>query len=1010
MLAALGLVLALPGNVRAQAGTVTGRVTDANTGAPVPSAQVFIVDTQLGTLTGADGNYRIPNVSAGSRLVRVITLGYRSETLTVDLAAGQTARVDFQLSVSAVALDEIIVTGTAGRQDRRAQASSVSSMSATALRDVAPISSVSNLLQARTTGVSISSASGTSGGGQRIRLRGSASINLSNEPLLIIDGVRADNRVQQIYGVGGQAGSRLNDINPDDIESIEIVKGPAAATLYGADASAGVIQIRTKRGQTGADFTQTISYEHAAIENVWTPPDNYASCTASQVADPTRILCYNQTVGTIIHDNPLMRYDVFQNGYLNNLTWSGRGGGQGYGYYLSFSGEKEQGILPNNQYERYTGRVNFDFTPRENLKLEWSMGLGRINTNTPRNDNDIYGYLGGALLGNPATVGRTYPNGNDGWYGFNRQVRALSAVITTDDATRVTPVFTVTYTPYPWFRNRLNVGADLTRIEASQFFPKNDSTWYGSTDYNSGQIAQGRQNRDEVTVDYMGSVRRDFFTDLVADLAFGFQAISRRTDLTQATGIGLTTNAARSINAAARSTGGQQYTQEKEGGVFTQLDLAWRDRLYLQLGGRVDKNSAFGEEAKTFFNPKVGLSYVISEEDFYPEAMKNVFSTMRLRSVWGSTGRSPRSGASLTTYTSSPFAITSTVVASGVVPRNPGNMELKPERGVEIEFGLDAGLFNERVGLEVTYYDKASKDLILARPLPPSMGFSENPWVNIGELKNTGWEVAVNGQVLKLDNFSWDARVNVTTNHNEVTDLGDVQPYGTTTRVAKGYPAFGWWTQTVKSYDLAGSDSTKWKAIVSDTMEYLGPPNPTLEGNFNSTFTLFKSLRIYAQFDFMDNFILYNNTDQFRERQMGTGERYVRRFDKTFISSEERLARYGPFWSQTGAPCSATQPTATTCAVLNSAVNGKYFQDGSFMRFRELSVSYTLPSDIASKFAAKSATITVGGRNLALWTSYEGADPEALWGGGGNPAEFARQDFLTLPQTRRWLARLNLTF
>jgi TonB-dependent starch-binding outer membrane protein SusC len=991
-LAVLGLILAAPGTAQ-QAGVVTGRVTDARSGAPVSSAQVFIVDTQLGTLTDAEGNFRIANVGAGQRQIRVINIGYRSETQTVSVAAGQTARADFQLAISAIALDEIIVTGTAGRQDRRAQAASVSSVSATSIREVAPISSVSNLLQARTTGVSISSASGTSGGGQRIRLRGSASLNLSNEPLLIIDGVRADNRVSQIYNVGGQQGSRLNDINPDDIESIEIVKGPAAATLYGADASAGVIQIRTKRGQTGAGFTQTISYEQATIRSVWEPPANWGTCTAAYVTQATRTLCYNQPVGTVISDNPLKRYNVFQDGDLKSLNWSGRGGGQAYGYYLSFSGENEQGILPNNSYERYTGRVNFDFTPMENLKLEWSMGLGRINTNSPRNDNDIYGYLGGALLGNPASVG----TGNDGWYATNRQVRALSQIITTDDATRITPVFTVTYTPFPWFRNRLNAGIDMTRTEAKQFWPKNDSTWYGTADLNSGQIQQARQNRDEITIDYLGSVRRDFLENLVADLAFGAQAISRRTDLTNATGIGLTTNSTNSIDAAARTTGGQNYTEQKEGGVFSQLDLAWRDRLYLQLGGRLDKNSAFGEKSQTFFNPKIGLSYVISEEDFYPEMLKSVFSTMRLRSVWGSTGRSPGSGASLTTYTSSPFAITSTTVASGVLPNNPGNKELKPERGEELELGIDAGLFNERLGLEVTYYNKTSKDLILARPLPPSLGFGSNPWVNIGELKNTGLEVAVSAQVVSFDNFGWDARLNLTTNKNEVTDLGDVQPFGTTTRVIEGYPANGWWTQTIRSYDLAGGDVTKQKAIVSDTMEYVGPPNPTMEGNFNSTFTFFKALRVYAQFDFMDNFIIYNNTDQFRERQMGTGERYVRRFD--ILTPEERLSRYGPFTNE-----------RTGAAVLNSAVNGAYFQDGSHVRFRELSVSYTVPRDFARRIGATSAVVTVGGRNLKLWTNYEGADPEALWGGGGDAAAFARQDFLTLPQTRRFLARLNLTF
>lgn len=987
LLAALGLILAAPGSAQTQAGIVAGRVTDARTGAAIPSAQVFIVDTQLGTLTDAEGNYRIPNVTQGTRQIRVITIGYRSETVTVSVVAGQTARADLQLAISAVALDEIIVTGTAGRQDRRAQAASVSSFNAAAINEVAPVTSVASLLQSRTTGVSIQVGSGTSGSTQRIRLRGSASINLSNDPLLIIDGVRADARTSQIYGSGGQSGSRLNDINPDDIESIEIVKGPAAATLYGADASAGVIQIRTKRGQAGSGFTQSISFEHGILQNRWTPPDNWGTCTAALIANAQRTLCFGQPLNTLVSDNPLVRNDVFKQGSVNSLNWSGRGGGQDYGYYLSFSAEEEQGLLPNNQYDRYTGRVNFDFTPLENLKLEWSMGLGRIQTNMPQNDNNIYGYLGGAMLGNPTTVGTA----NDGWYASNRQVEAISNIATEDASTRITPVFSVTYTPRPWFRNKINAGIDMTRTEAKSFYPKNERGWYGTADLNSGQIGQARQTRDEITLDYMGSVRRSF-GNVIADLAFGAQAIARRQDLTNATGIGLTTNAANSINAAARTTGGQSYSEEREGGVFSQLDLAFRDRLYLQFGGRVDKNSAFGEDSPTFFNPKVGLSYVVSEEDFYPDAMRSLFSTLRLRSVWGSTGRSPGSGASLTTYSSSPFAITSTTVASGVLPNNPGNRELKPERGVEIELGFDAGMFNERVGLEVTYYNKSSKDLILARPLPPSLGYGNNPLVNIGELQNSGLEVAINANLLSMSNFAWDARVNLTTNKNEVIDLGEVEPFGTDNRVIPGYPAYGYWVRNIRSYDLANN-----RAVVSDTLEYLGPPNPTLEGNFNSTFTLFNALRIYAQVDFMNNYFLYNNTDQFRERQFGQGERWVRRNDPTFGQTpEETLARFGPFVTESGAALNA------------SSVNGAYYQDASHVRFREVSVSYTLPRDIARTFGASSAAITLGGRNLKLWTDYEGPDPEVT--GGLGQTTFTRSEFLTLPQPRRWMARVNLTF
>lgn len=980
-LALLGLFLCAPVSAAAQ-GIVTGRVTDARTGAPVASAQVVVVGTQVGTLTDGAGVYRLSSVAAGTREISVITIGYRTATATTTVMSGESSTLNFALEVSAVALDEIIVTGTAGRQDRRAQAASIATVNASAVSEIAPITNVATLLQSRTTGISITTSSGTSGSTQRIRLRGSASLNLSNEPLVIIDGVRADSRTDQIFGVGGQAGSRLNDINPDDIESIEIVKGPAAATLYGADASAGVIQIRTKRGQAGSGFTQTLAVEYGNIDPNFVPPSNWAACTASDVTNETRTLCFGQAAGTIVSDQPLVRNDILKNGDARSIAWTGRGGGQNYGYFLSFSFEDEQGTLPNNQFERNTGRVNFDFTPREDLKMEWSLGLARTNADFPQNDNNIYGYLGGALLGSPRTVGTT----QDGWFANNRQLEAISAIENGNMTVRTTPVFTINYTPRAWFRHRLNAGVDMTRSEAKSFFPKNDKGWYGTATLNSGQISQARRNRDEITVDYLGSVRGSM-GDVIADLALGAQFVSRRSDLTNATGQGLTTNTANSINAAATTTGGQSFSEEREGGVFAQLDMAWRDRLYLQVGGRLDKNSAFGEEASAFFNPKIGLSYVVSEEDFYPDALESFMSTLRLRTVWGSTGRSPGSGASLTTFSSSPYAVTTTSVGSGVLPNNPGNRELKPERGVEIEFGFDAGLLNERVGLEVTYYNKTSKDLILERPLPPSLGFANDPLVNIGELKNSGWEVGINADLMRLSNFGWDARVNLSTNQNEVTDLGDVDPFGTTLRVVPGFPANGWWTHSIRSIDVANN-----RAVVSDTVEFVGNPNPAFEGNFNSTFTLFQNVRVYAQFDFMKDYILFNNSDQFRERQFGTGERWIRRDE--ILTPEERIRRFGAFVTESGTSLNA------------SAVNAAYYQPGDHVRFRELSVSLSLPSRFAQQLFAKGASLTLGGRNLALWTDYEGPDPEVL----GAQTDFSRQDFLTLPQPRRWLARVNLTF
>jgi TonB-dependent starch-binding outer membrane protein SusC len=981
-MAALGLLLAVPGIALAQQGVVTGQVVDARTGAPIASAQVSVVGTQIGSLTDREGNFRIPNAPAGEQQLRATFIGYRTSTQDVQVIAGQTTTVNFRLSLSAVALDELIVTGTAGRQERRAQAASVSTLDVASLTETAPITSVANILQGRTTGVSITTSSGTAGSTQRIRLRGSASLNLSNEPIVIIDGIRADSRTSQIYGVGGQAGSRLNDINPDDIESIEIVKGPAAATLYGADASAGVIQIRTKRGQAGSTFTQNITYEYGVSQNMWDVPANWARCSATHVTQEARTLCFGQPVGTVISDAPLQRNNVFRDGASHQLAWSGRGGGENFGYYMSFSADEQQGVLPDNEYNRYTGRVNFDFTPRPDLRLDASIGLGRVDSDFPQNDNNIYGYLGGALLGSPVNVGTA----SDGWFAANRQVEAISRIENRNMTIRTTPVITINYTPMSWFTHRFNAGLDMTRSEAKSLFPLNAQGWYGTAVLNSGQVGQARQNRDEITLDYLGSIRRQLGDNWNSDLAFGGQLVSVRSDLTNATGQGLTTNTAQAVNAAATTTGGQSYGESREGGIFTQLDLAFRDRVYLQLGGRLDKNSAFGEEVGTFFNPKVGVSYVISDEDFFPLALENLVSTLRLRTVWGSTGRAPGSTASLTTFSPAAFAITSNVVGSGVLPSNPGNAELSPERGIETEFGFDAGLFNERVGLEVTYYSKRSEDLILSRPIAPSLGFGSNPLVNIGELVNRGWEVGINARVAETRNFSWDARLNLSTNENEVTDLGDVEPFGTTLRVLEGFPANGWWTHDVVEFDFENN-----RAIVTDTTVFWGNSNPGFEGNFSSTMNLFNNFRIYAQVDWASDYVLYNNSDQFRERQFGTGERSVLRDE---LEPEDRLRRFGPFVNESGQNVGA------------AAVNAAYYQPGDHVRFREASVSYTLPREVAQRFRAGGATITLAGRNLGLWTDYEGEDPEVL----GAQTSFSRNDFLTLPQPRRWSARVNLTF
>ena len=976
----------LPSLASAQDAVIAGRV-QSNTLVPIASAFVSIPSLDIATATNDLGAYRLfvpaAQVNGQTVTMSVSQIGFETVEVQITLTPGNTRR-DFTLREQAIALDEVVVTGTAGQQSRRAQAAVVGSVDAAQITDVAPISSAAQLLQGRVSGVSVAGASGSSGTGQTIRIRGASSIELSNEPLIFIDGIRVNGANEQIYGLGGQTGNRLNDIPPEDIESIEIVKGPAAATLYGADASAGVIQIITKKGRAGGGFSQSLTVEYNTIEPDFTPDANWGACRAAHTTIEGNP-CFGQPEGTIVSDNPLLRYDAFREGSLRSLAWSGRGGGEQYNYYISLNSDDEEGTLDSNEYERRGGQFNFDFLPRPSVRIEGGLGMTHTDTRLPNNDNNIYGYLGGGLLGSPLTVGTS----RDGWYAQNRQVNAISALENTNEVLRLRPRLSVNYSPMDWFTNRLTVGGDFSRAEASLMYPRNDSSWYGSVDTNSGLVGEARRIRDFITMDYLGNVTRHLSDALRSDISFGAQYIVERDDLTDVTGVGLITNAARSVDAAARiSGGGQEYQEEKSIGVFGQAQVAFQDRLYLTLAGRWDRHSAFGADFGTFFSPKVGLSYVLSDEPSIN--LPDLFSTVRLRGTWGTTGRAPSSGA-LRTYEPAAYLLAG-AVKSGVQPDNPGNSELKPERGEEIEAGLDVGMFNERLGLEVTYFKKTSKDLILELPLAPSLGFGDEPLVNIGELQNSGIEVAANAQLLSRENFGWEARLAVNTLENEVTDLGDVAPFGTLNRVAAGLPAYGFVSRRIREYVIDESDPTKSYAIVSDTVESVGNLLPGFEGSASSILTVFKYVRLYGQLDWKQDFYIYNNTDQFRERQFGTGERWVRRNE--ILTERERLQRFGPFVTESGN------------AISQGNVNEAYIEPGDFVRLREVSLTFSLPQEWANRLRTDGMSVTLAGRNLALWTDYTGVDPEINSSTSGQ----ARSEFLTMPQPRRWVARVNFQF
>ena len=977
------LCLLLPVPVAARQATIVGTVK-TRVGEPVRGAYVIVEALGLGTVTNDGGGYRltIPAAQAtGTITLKVQSIGYGDAAVEVTVSAQATVRRDIVLTEQAIALQEVVVTGTAGRLERRAQAAVVDKVDAARVSTLAPINNVQTLLQARVPGVQVSAGSGSVGTAPTVRIRGVSSISLSNEPLVFIDGIRIDDRNAQIYGVAGQSVSRMNDLAPQDIESIEVVKGPAAATLYGADASAGVINIITKRGRATGGFTQSISAEYSSLNTNFESPDNVAACTASNVADATRTLCYGQPAGTVVTDNPLKRLEVFQPGDARGLSYSLRGGGTDYGVFLSASVDDETGSIPNNHFQRLSMRSNFDFVIKPELRVEGGWGVTKTRTRLPYSDNSVYGMVAAGFLGSPTTVGTT-ANGLYSGAGVGG-IDGRAQIENYDDAFRFQPRVAVNWAPSQHLTNKFTVGADFTRTSAWVFFPKNSGSWYASDASNSGTIDEARQTANRWTADYLGNLTLDLSENLRTDISWGLQTLVTRTDQVSAHGEGLVANAARSVGAASTQTGTQSVSESRSNGVFGQLQTSWKDKFFVQAAGRLDRNSAFGVESKYFLSPKLGLSYVLSEESFWRNSfLGDVIGTMRVRGAYGTTGRSPTSGA-LATYNLSPFVLyTDGSVKPGVTPNDPGNSTLKPERGTEVELGFEAGLLDERMSLEVTYFSKTTTDAILRRPIAPSLGFSTNPYVNIGKITNRGLEVAASARILTRQNLGWELRGTIATVKNNVVDLGDVEPFGTTFRTREGAPVGSFHDYVVKRVDVANN-----VAIVSDTLEFIGNTLPGWESALTSTVNFLGNFTLYAQLDVRGDLLKYDFSADFRDRQFRNSPTYAYRDQ---LSADERLRRFGPFRTESGTNISFSQ------------ANGMYIMDAGYKRLREVSLSYAAPEAVARALRSRSATLTFAGRNLKTWTKYTGLDPETTF--------TEAREFFTIPAEQRFAFRLNLTY
>lgn len=707
-------------------GTISGRVTAEGNKQPVSYAQVFIVGTQIGVQTGSDGTFRLLNVPTGTYQLRVILIGMKPVTRSVTVGEAANATVDVAMAKAALELDEIIVTGTPGGARQREVGNSISVLTPATSPEI-PIN-LETLLQAQAPGMTVLQGSGQIGAGAQIRLRGNVSATMSNQPLFYIDGVRVRSDPYPNPSVVGRRSnnenqSPLNEINPADIERIEIIKGAAASTLYGTEAAAGVIQIFTKKGRAGRTSWALETQQGFQKLQPFSP-------------DPA----------------PYFYLDPWlKNGAQRQYNLSVQGGSETLKYFMSGSMEDREGVLPNESLNRKAVRGNFSFTPMKGLTLAWNNFISAGDISNVAGGVNPSGFIMGVM---------------------RQEFNHLSSKDTTDlkklldqefgsSLDRVNSGMTATYTPFDRWSHRLTIGYDRSTNVLKRLRP------FGFVLEPRGDLDVRNFRAEQGTMDYSTTLDIPLSKALSTSMSAGGQFTSND----EHTIDGYSLNFPGPTNPTLSTGSITSVTEERlrvlTGGFFVQNLLRFKDRFFLTTGLRVDGNSAFGSGFGLQAYPKISASYVAHEESFWNPS----WGELKLRYALGSAGRAPGAFDALRTWNSAGWGVN-----AAYLPQNLGNPDLGPERTVESEYGFDWSVFDGRVTTEFTRYSGKTKDALFPVRSIPSTGFQNPQLKNVGVIQNQGVELAINWRVLERQNFKWSLGTNIATNRSKVLSLGEATP------------------------------------------------------------------------------------------------------------------------------------------------------------------------------------------------------------------------------------------
>jgi TonB-dependent starch-binding outer membrane protein SusC len=1001
-----GLVVALaalPAVLAAQTatGTVRGKVTYSASGRGLPDVQVTITGTRIGVLTGAEGEFTLNGVPAGARTITARRLGYLPASQSVVVTGGATVTVDLTMAVSAINLGEVVVTGSGTPTEKRKIGTSVASVDSAVISRALAVT-VDQALQGKTAGAQITQNSGgPGGGGISVRLRGTNSFISGSDPMYIVDGVIVDNSSGQLadLGIRSNPQNRLADINPEDIERIEMIRGAAAAALYGSRANNGVVQIFTKRGSMGKPrFTLNTRYGTNELREQ--QPFNFYPFDAAGL--PVQRFNYQD--------------DIFHRARATEQNLTVEGGSDQTRYYLSGNFADEDGILRSTSSRRTGARVNLQqqLASRlvDNVTANFINTQNQIQAFGEQND---YGIMG-SLFFAPTNVDFRPVNGVyplPPSLGTN-PLLAIDRIRNPQTIDRFIGSNKLTWTPVTSLLLDYTIGVDNIGFEQRQFIPRN--AVLGTAPLATGRSQSVFQATRVINQDGVASYSWHPIGAFQLRTTGGVNYTSQQVRTTIAVANGLAP-VGELVSAGSVFSAGQTEIELRTLGFYGQQEASWRNKLFLTGGVRYDASSTFAPSERWQAFPKFSASYVLVDNK------SGTLNNLRLRSALGWAGSQPgivNAYSQYITYTQLPFAGRPGFVNDVTF----GNPNLHNERAREWEVGSEVGLISGRVGLEATYYDRLVSDLLFFRPLPTSTGFSRQ-FAPIGTMSNKGIELLLRTTNMDTRNLTWSSTFTYTHNKNLVESL-NVQDFqsagGYPNRIRAGLPAgvfygsyaarncvtgallldsLGRYRRSNQAVDMGATTAAREalsRGNCNDSLNaIIGDPNPKWLGSFLNEFTIGRKLHVRALLDG----VFGNDVMNLSTRAQNAG---------IASNSKEYERELLPYGDPRKLPPGFNART--------QGIFEYWIEDGSFVKLREVSASYTVDAPFVRNTFRDGIELTLSGRNLWVWTKYSGYDPEINLfgtnaGGVGSVQTTAADrgfDFGGYPIPRTWSLSARITY